>query len=140
MSSLVAPETQSNVTLSREEPETQEILKILYEEANREFEELYQTKYRRNGRYATYLHYSCAQQDMFSEDPGFVLTDTVNQTWGFTSKLSEVCVFLGLTEEEQTALKADIYEIIQKEDFITNMKSDGNEHPYGRKFFVCYEH
>ena len=129
MSSLAAPETQA-------------ILKILYEEVNREFEELFQTKYRRNGRYATYLHYRCAQQepkqDMFSEDSRFVLTDTAKQTWDFASKLSEVCAFLGLTEEEQTALKADIYELIRREEYITQVMSDGTPHPYGRKMHICY--
>jgi hypothetical protein len=113
-----------------------------YNNINNKLNHLFEVKYSRNGRFSEYIYYGYLQFDYEgpkSEDYRFLLVDTVNQTWGFESKLDATMEFLGLTEEEKEEFRKDISELAEKENKLRKRLKENNSLPsncYERKLFV----
>ncbi len=87
--------------------------------------DLFENKYRKNGRFVKYIYYGYTHIDTpipTNENSFFVLIDTMAQTHTFGKDLNEVVHFLQLTSEEESSFKQDIQQLFETENRLKSSK------------------
>ena len=116
----------------------QEITLSDYNNLDIELYNLFNKKYRKNGRVVIYIYYGLDSNNFNKETGKFVLVDTKDDSWAIKTNFTDIIDFLQLNLNEYDEFKLDIQNLIDKEAFLREELTKLNNKPnytYTKKLY-----